>query len=346
LVNRMATNELASHYPDHFALADLPYFEVRDGRLLLADPSLGPIIDVHTHLALAYVRPMGVDLWKTHDRTSHYLPLERPLDMDVYMNKNFTEDDLKRMKRDLTFTSVTPWGMRSTHTVGNITREMSELAVACSVLLPIDYPALSSNAEVYLDVAAKRDDLISLGSVHPFARAPGDKLAAQKAMGARGIKVHPAVQQVAPDHPRCMELYRLCAELDMLVFYHCGPVGIEPKRGRRLSQLKHYWPAVAGNPDTVFVLGHSGALQWELALDLAKHYPNVYLEFASQSAPAIRRILAEGPEDRIMLGSDWPFYHQAPIIAKVLAATEGRPALRRKVLYENAARLFGIAARA
>lgn len=341
----MQTNELRSHFSNHFALADLPYFEVRDERLVIADPALGPIIDVHTHLALAYVRPMGVDLSKTHDRTLHYLPLERPLDMDVYMNKNFTEDDLKRMRRDLTLTSVTPWGMRSTHTVGNITREMSELAVACSVLLPIDYPALSNNAEVYLDAAAERDELISLGSVHPFARAPGDKLSAQKAMGARGIKVHPAVQQVAPDHPRCMELYRLCAELDMLVFYHCGPVGIEPKRGRRLSQLKHYWPAVARNPETLFVLGHSGALQWELALDLAKHYPNVYLELASQSRPAIERILAEGPEDRIMLGSDWPFYHQAPIIAKTLAATEGRPALRRKVLYENAARLFRIAPR-
>jgi len=340
----MASHELQSHYSDHFALADLPYFEVRDGRLVLADPALGPIIDVHTHLALAYVRPMSIDLWKTHDRTDHYLPLERPLAMDVYMNKNFTEQDLKRMKRDLTLKGVTPWGMRATHTAGNITREMSELGVACSVLLPIDYPTLSKNAEVYLDVAQQRDDLISLGSVHPFARAPGDKLAAQKALGARGIKVHPAVQQVAPDHPRCMQIYRLCADLDMLVFYHCGPVGIEPKRGRRLSQLKHYWPAVAENPDTIFVLGHSGALQWELALDLAKHYDNVYLEFASQSAPAIRRILDEGPEDRIMLGSDWPFYHQAPIIAKVLAATEGKPALRRKVLHDNAAKLFRITA--
>ena len=54
--------------------------------------------------------------------------------------------------------------------------------------------------------------------------------------------------------------------------------------------------------------------------------------------------LAEGPTDRIMHGSDWPFYHLAISIAKVLIATEGDAALRRAVLWENAARLFGFAA--
>jgi len=43
-----------------------------------------------------------------------------------------------------------------------------------------------------------------------------------------------------------------------------------------------------------------------------------------------------------MLGSDWPFYHQVVPIAKVLLATEGQPEVRRRVLWENAARLFGL----
>jgi predicted TIM-barrel fold metal-dependent hydrolase len=126
------------------------------------------------------------------------------------------------------------------------------------------------------------------------------------------------------------------------VLFHCGPVDIEPPLGRYLSQLKHYWRAVADNPDTTFVLGHSGALQMEAALDLCKHYPNVYLETSSQGLPNVRRIVAEAPPERVMFGSDWPFYHQATPLAKVFIATEGQPETRARVLWQNAARLFEI----
>ena len=335
-------SEVATQYTDHYALAELPYFEVRDERLVVADPDIGPAIDVHTHLALSYVRKSPVDLLKEHDQTRHYLDMSRSLDLEVYINKNFSEPDLKQMKRDLTLKSMLGSGLRRTHTAPNLAREMAELNISHSVLLPIDFPILSHNADVYLDLVAGRDDMISLGSVHPSARKVRAKLEAQKAKGARGVKVHPAVQLIAPNHPKAMALYAIAGELDLPVLWHCGPVGIEPKSGRRLSQLPLYAPAVAENPGTTFVLGHSGALQMEQALALAIEHDNVYLEVSCQSLTNVRRILAEAPPERIMMGSDWPFYHQAPVMAKVLIASEGQPELRRRVLYDNAARLFGI----
>lgn len=43
-----------TYFPSHHELARLPYFERQEsGRLRLADRSIGPAIDVHTHLALA-----------------------------------------------------------------------------------------------------------------------------------------------------------------------------------------------------------------------------------------------------------------------------------------------------
>ncbi len=328
-------------FDNHLALAELPYFEVRDGdRLVLADPDLGPFIDAHTHLAHAHGRRMPMDMWRSHSRVEHYLPMERPLDLDVYMNRNFEASDLTAMKRDLMFKGLTRSGMRATHTAANLLAEMKDLGIVAAVLLPVDYPVLSWNAETYLGVAKDRPELISLGSVHPHARHRREKLEAQKAMGAIGIKVHPGVQLVAPDHPKAMELYRMCAELDLLVMWHCGPVGIESALGRYMSQLKHYWRAVAENPETTFVLGHSGALQMERALELGQRYPNVYLEIASQSVSNVERIVTEGPAERILLGSDWPFYHLGTALVKALIATEGKPEARRRLMYENAARLF------
>jgi predicted TIM-barrel fold metal-dependent hydrolase len=334
-----------TRFASHAGLARLPYFDLNgDGRLVLADPSFGPSIDVHTHLALAYLLPSRVDLQRSYPKTRLYLDVDDALDLKVYANRNFTQRALKRLTWDLTALSLTGGGMRATHTVPNLLRDMHDLGVVGSVLLPIDLPAISDNAGAYLRAVADRPNLLSLGSVHPISRGRAAKLDRQKALGARGVKVHPASQMIRPDHPRAMELYRLCGERDLPVLFHCGPVGIEPKAGRRRCQLPLYEPAVAENPQTTFVLGHSGALQMDQALDLALRYDNVYLEISSQGLTNVRRIVERGPEGRVMMGSDWPFYSQAMPLAKLLLATEGATERRRQVLYDNAARLFGLKA--
>ena len=327
-----------------YDLVKLPYFDLIDGRLAIADSSFGPVIDVHTHIALAYLLPMSVDLYSTADPTEHYLPMKgRPIDFDVYLNKNFNEDDLARMKNDLIWKSVTAGGMRRTHNVANLKREMEELGITHSVVLPIDFPVLSRNSETVLSTAKKESAMIPFGSVHPYAFNVEGKLDKQAAMGAKGIKIHPAVQMVRADNERAMRLYELCGKRNLPVLFHCGPVGIEPKKGRELSQVKYYERPIAENPDVTFVLGHSGALQMEQALDYAKRYPNVYLEISGQSQANVQKILDEADQDRVMYGTDWPFYHQALALAKVLIATEGATELRHKILYGNAAALFDVA---
>lgn len=336
-----------TYYESGRALARLPWFRVDGGGRVALREELGcPVVDVHTHLALSFVRRDGVDLTARHPVTEHYLPLERAIDLDVYANRNFSPDDLRRMRRDLTLGGPTKGGMRRTHTAPNLLAEMAELGITRSVLLPIDFPLLSWNAARYLEVAAREPRLLGFGSVHPYARSVAARLAEQRAQGARGVKVHPAVQLVAPDDPRAVTLYRLCGDHGLPVLWHCGPVGIEPLLGRRLSQVKHYWGAIHGCPGTTFILGHSGALQFELALELAQRYPNVWLEVSSQSLANVRRIVAEAPPERVLFGSDWPFYHQSLALAKVLLATEHDRAARRRILWENAARLLGLAERA
>ena len=323
-------------------LARLPYFEVKDGVLVLADPALGPVIDVHTHLALAYVRPMAVDLGREWPETEHYLPAPRPLDLDVYANKNFTPDDLQRLNRDLTLGSLTAGGMRRTHTIPNLRREMGGLGVRQSVLLAIDFPVLSDNAGAWLKAAKGAADFVVFGSVHPFRRGVERELDRQIALGARGIKVHPAVQHVRPDMDAAIRLYRACGKRGVPIFFHCGPVDIETAIGRWLSQVRFYERGIAECPETTFVLGHSGALQMPEALALSRRYPNVWLELSSQSLSGVRRVLGEAPADRITFGSDWPFYPVALPLAKVLLATEGNDGLRHAVLHENADRLLGL----
>jgi uncharacterized protein len=326
-----------------FDLARPPYFEVKNGRLVLAQGEHRPSIDVHTHLALAYGRKVRVDLARETPSTELYLRADKPIDFGVYMNKNYADYDLAAIERDMTREAFGAGGMRATHTLPNLLRDMDDLGVRKSVLLPIDFPVLSQNSETWLELTSGVEQVICFGSVHPYRfqmRAHLDKLVS---MGARGLKYHPAVQMVGPDDSRAMKLFRMAGERKLPVLFHCGPVDIETKLGRRLSQVRRYERALAENPETTFVLGHSGALQMEEAIAFANKYPNVYYEIASQSLPAVERLLEAIPPGRLMVGSDWPFYHLAIPIAKVLLATERDEAARRAVLHDNAARLFRVA---
>ncbi len=333
-----------TRFPSLAALARLPWFELEAGNLTLVDPTVGPIIDAHTHLALTFFRRRSVDLFAAPRPTEYYLPRARDFDLDIYCNKNFTDEDLARLKMDLAGRCFIAAGMRTTHTVPNLLEEMRALGIVTSILLPIDLPCISHNAEVFLNASRRADGISSLGSVHPFDWDLGDRLERQKGQGAFGVKVHPAVQMVRPDHPRALELYRLCAELGLPVLWHCGPVGIESRAARERCQLERYWRAVRACPDTTFVLGHAGALQMESALELSQSYPNIYLELSSQSVGNVRKIVTEAPIERVVFGSDWPFYPQAIGVAKVLLATRDRPELRSLVLHDNAARLFSLPA--
>ncbi len=332
----------APRFENLLDLARLPYFEVRDARLKLADPALGPSVDVHTHLGLAFLRRPTIDLARETPTTELYLRADRPIDFGVYMNRNYTPSDLRVIERDMTRGVLGPGGPRATHTLPNLVRDMEDLGVRRSVLLPIDFPFLSKNSEAWLDLTRRSESVVCFGSVHPYRWKMREHLDELVAMGARGLKFHPAVQMVGPDDRRAMKLFRMAGERKLPIFFHCGPVDIETKMGRRLSQVRRYERALAENPETTFVLGHSGALQMDEAIVFANRYPNVYYEIASQSLPAVRRLVEVIPPGRLMVGSDWPFYHLAIPIAKVLLATERDAKARRAIMYDNAAALLGL----
>ena len=114
-------DDLPSRFTSLLDLTRLPWFGLSDeGRLVMTDASIGPIADLHTHLALAYVRPMSIDLHKLHAETQHYLPACCAIDLDVYVNRNMSPEIVKALTHDLTLGSLGPRGMRATHTAVTI----------------------------------------------------------------------------------------------------------------------------------------------------------------------------------------------------------------------------------
>ncbi|MBP6632313.1 MAG: amidohydrolase family protein [Kofleriaceae bacterium] len=324
-------------------LARLPWFDLDGDRLVVSDPTVGPIIDMHAHYALPALWPHRVDLNAPPApgaRTELLLPCCARHDLDVYANQNFGELGVKQLKRELVLGGATGRGKRKTHTTGNLARDCKDVGVVHSAILAIDIGLPSRSVGDTVAAARARSDTTPFGSVHPRRRRPKEKLEEQLHAGARGVKLHPQLQRFMPADPAAAAVYRLAGREQVPVLWHCGPVGIEPAAARKFVQIPGYEPPLAEHPDTTFVLGHAGALASGEAIALQRRYPNTYLEVSCISLRQLRQVIAEADPDRIVYGTDWPFYHHALALAKVLIATEGQPALRRKILHDNAARLL------
>jgi uncharacterized protein len=94
-------------------------------------------------------------------------------------------------------------------------------------------------------------------------------------------------------------------------------------------------------PDLTFIIGHMGSPTYVLdAIELAKRYPNVLLETSGMPSPSmLRRAVIECGADRVLFGSDYPFWHPEVERARVEAAGLGRTATQQ-VLGENALQLL------
>jgi hypothetical protein len=118
------------------------------------------------------------------------------------------------------------------------------------------------------------------------------------------------------------------------------PAGIEPRLGQHCAQMFRYERPMRELPGRSSSSGTRARSSTARPSRIQKRHGNAWLEISGLSLGQLREVLDEADPDRVVFGSDWPFYHPVLPLAKVLIATEGRPELRRKVLHDNAARLL------
>jgi predicted TIM-barrel fold metal-dependent hydrolase len=345
----LRTRWFPSEVQGYKGLAELPFFEIQDGRLKVVVQDLPASIDFHTHLGMV-AGPATIDyLWETPE--VHYLidcdGTDPPctFDMTDYVNGIATEEMLAQMEREVLIGGLFGKGSIQTHTLPNLAAEMDDMKFDKAVLLPIAMNLLKPDdmTERWKDAVDKsefKERFIVLCSVHPKDPDAITKLGHYKDQGYIGIKFHPMTQRISPDDEASMELFEECDKLGMMVFMHAGPTGIEPEIFREHLRMEKYVAPVETFPEMPFVFGHSGARDWEGALKIAMENENVWLGIHGQSVPHLRTTISQFDNERLLFGSDWPFYPLAASLAKVLIVCDGRKALRDKILVQNAQRLL------
>jgi uncharacterized protein len=198
--------------------------------------------------------------------------------------------------------------------------------------------------------AAAPGRLIAFGSVHPLcvsdAGAEVDRLVK---LGIRALKVHPPHQLFPPNAYRhglgpLAAVYDRAQAVGLPLMIHTG-TSIFP--GARNIYAR---PMLADDlgmdyPDLVIILAHGGRPLWmEEAFFLIRRHRNMYMDVSSIPPQKLLEYFPRLEEvaDKVLFGTDWPGLGVRSIrgnIEKFLALPLSEVA-RRKILYDNAARLF------
>lgn len=197
-------------------------------------------------------------------------------------------------------------------------------------LLPDDNPSTLATGQVH------RDRMISfmVPEIGPQTEAQVARAVAAKQIGGLGeiyVRCGSAQLPEAYLEPVLVSArkYQLPVMLHTGNFSYTAPIMME-------GMIRQY-------PEVTFILGHMGSLAFVLdAIELAKRYPNVYLETSGMPSTAMlhRAVVECGPE-RLLFGSDYPYWHPEVEKARIQSAGLG-PRVTQLVLGENAARLFSL----
>ncbi len=178
------------------------------------------------------------------------------------------------------------------------------------------------------------------------AERNAEHLRAMAERGARGVKLHPLVQKFEVNDPRMHPVYQACTDMGLTVLSHTG----RARDGEPFAEVPAFAPMLAEFPDLAVLLAHLGGAGWQDTLALAQAFPNVAFDLseiiewagapAAPTAADLARLIREIGPERVVLGSDYPWYepaHTAELVLSLPVLSQGE---KNAILGENAARML------
>jgi hypothetical protein len=229
-------------------------------------------------------------------------------------------------------------------TLGGLEKSMKDNDIDYSVVMPIATTVTQSNTINNFAASINgKNNIFSFGSVHPFQENCLDELERVKALGLRGIKLHPEYQGVYADSPECVRAIKKCMELGLLVLLHTGrdigiepPVHCEPRRLRRVLDMT--------GADNIIAAHMGGWRMWDEAEELLAGQ-NLYLDTSyslnEMSGEQAVRFIKKHGADKILYGTDSPWEKQSICRERINALPVSNEE-KELILHKNAARLLNI----
>jgi uncharacterized protein len=196
-----------------------------------------------------------------------------------------------------------------------------------------------------VDALAPVPRLTPYVGVDPWALTPAQNVEHLRELaerGARGIKLHPVAQRFQPDDPRMRPVYHACEELGLVVLSHTGSA----RGGEPFAEPRAFAAVLREHPRLPMVLAHLGGGSWRQTVALAAAFPEVSFDLCeivewtgAPNAPSdedLARMIREIGPERVMLGTDFPWYDLGHTVELVMGLPLLSTGEKEQILGANA----------
>lgn len=195
------------------------------------------------------------------------------------------------------------------------------------------------------DFAATVNDgknIFAFGSVFPYADDALEELERIKALGLKGIKLHPDYQGFSVDDQKLKPLYKKIGELGLITVFHAGQdYGFAPPYGATPEKMAR----ALGWFSSPVVAAHFGGVGCGEAVIKYLCGKDIYFDtsfgYSTQPKYYIQKIIDTHDCNKILFGTDSP-WQTAEMEMRLLNSLEIGENDFQKITYLNAEKLLGI----
>jgi hypothetical protein len=213
--------------------------------------------------------------------------------------------------------------------VSDLVRLLDKYCVERAIVFPNPnvgdkYPEMNDYIAKSVRKYPKR--LVGFGRVDPRREVAIEELTRMKNdLGLTGLKLHSMVECFRPDHPFFDKFFQEVSKLDLPILFHTGDGFSSPGL---ISKIARRYPKLP------IILGHLK----EGTLSIMEQFDDVYAE-TSGTLPDLIELAADIDENRILFGSDAPYYRY-PTQTAIVEAAEISQNAKKKIFRENFEKLF------
>ena len=169
--------------------------------------------------------------------------------------------------------------------------------------------------------------------------------------GAKGLKLHPVSNRFLPDDRGLWAAYSKAAETAVPILFHSGGAELAGYTQADYARPRNFGPVLQAFPKLTIVLAHLGNPFLDESEELARNHDNVYFDASAiisltetesgLSDVELVRLIHRIGVDRVLFGSDWPWFSPQPGIERIknLDITEEE---KQNILGRNATRIYNI----
>jgi uncharacterized protein len=212
----------------------------------------------------------------------------------------------------------------------NLIKLMDDNNISFSVVLSVALSPGMTNTEiakineyVSAQINKNKDRLSGFFTMNPFFGDESMQIleSSTRELGLSGLKLHPSFQEIYPGDKILYPFYKKMQDYGLPVLFHTGSIGVIPYMDC-FSNPSHIDEVACDFPGLIIIIGHSGKIYYrETAMILRKH-KNVYADISTNigrdplfghhpMAWLLYKFKSyAGCMDRIIFGSDYPFYMQ------------------------------------